>query len=192
MKRLPAAKRNQLIGVLIGTVGLICVVYFLLIDPQNTKNRNLALQINKESARLADFKKVILAKENTTTNLVAMGAQLVQAEQDVAYGDINEWTYDIVRRLKASAPKLELSAPSPGQLGDCDLIAGFPYKQIRIGLTGTAHYHALGKFISDFENKYPHCRVLNVAADPAGSGPGSGEKLNFRMDIVALVKPNSQ
>lgn len=192
MKRLPAAKRNQLIGVLIGTVGLIGLVYLGLIQPQNTKNANLAQQIIKESGRLDDYKKLIKKKEETTALVVTLSNQLVQAEQDLAYGDLNEWTYDFVRRLKAAAPKLELSAPNSGALSDCDLIPAFPYKQLRIALTGSTHYHDLGKFISDFENKYPHCRILNVSAEPAASGVGGSEKLNFRLDLVALVKPNSQ
>jgi hypothetical protein len=74
---------------------------------------------------------------------------------------------------------------------DCDLISNFPYKQIRFSLNGTAYYHDLGKFIADIENKLPHCRVLNLAADPVGSGAAGGERLNFRMDIVALIKPNN-
>jgi len=49
----------------------------------------------------------------------------------------------------------------------------------------------LGKFVADFENKYPHCRVVNLTADPAGNGPNAGERLGFRMDIVALVKPTN-
>jgi hypothetical protein len=83
--------------------------------------------------------------------------------------------------------------PTPGQpiQGDCDLFANFPYKQIHFSLIGTAYYHDLGKFIADFENKFPHCRVVNLAADATGTGPGGGEKLNFRMDIAALVKPTN-
>jgi hypothetical protein len=33
--------------------------------------------------------------------------------------------------------------------------------------------------------------VLNLTADPVGNGANGGERLNFRVDIVALVKPNS-
>ena len=54
-----------------------------------------------------------------------------------------------------------------------------------------AYYHDLGKFVSDLENKFPHCRVLNLSADPVAGGVSGGERLNFRMDMVALVKPNS-
>ncbi len=48
MKRLPPAKRNQLFGVIAATLALICLVYFLLISPQNAKNQDQAMKIGQE------------------------------------------------------------------------------------------------------------------------------------------------
>ena len=191
MKRLPQAKRNQLIGVLAATVGLICAICFLLISPQNTKNRNLGLLIKSETDRLKQYKDIIKKKQETSDALTALNEQVDHAEQDVAFGDLYAWTYDTIRRFKAPYTKLDIPTTGQPTLTDCDLISGFPYKQIRFSLTGTGFYHDLGKFVADFENKFPHCRVLNLSADPINGGPSTGEKLNFRMDVVALVKPNS-
>ena len=71
------------------------------------------------------------------------------------------------------------------------MIPGFPYKQIRFRSSARGYYHDMGKFVADFENKFPHCRVLNLQADCTGTPPSGGEKLNFRMEIAALVKPNT-
>lgn len=190
MKRLPAAKRNQLIVVILATVGLIALVYFLLIHPQNEKNIDLGTNIAKETIQLQQIKTAIKQMEATATALADLTQQLNHAEEDVASGDLFAWTYDTIRRFKAT---YHVDIPSPGQpsLSECDLLGNFPYKQIRFSLTGTAYYHDLGKFVSDFENKFPHCRVLNLTADPVGNGANGGERLNFRVDIVALVKPNS-
>lgn len=190
MKRLPAAKRNQLIGVILATIGLICLVYFLLIQPQNQKNENLARKISEETLKLKQYKDAIQQMDATTAALADLGQQLSRAEDDVASGDLYAWTYDTMRRFKAA---YHVDIPTAGQptVGDCDLINNFPYKQIRFSLIGTAYYHDLGKFVSDFENRFPHCRVLNFAVDATGAGPGGGEKLNFRMDIAALVKPTN-
>jgi Tfp pilus assembly protein PilO len=191
MKRLPPIKRNQLIGVVLGTLGLISLVYFLLISPQNDKNRALANSIGSETVRLQQMKDTIKQMQATASALADLTQQLNHAEEDVASGDLYAWTYDTIRRYKTN---YHVDIPTTGQPSlpaDCDLIANFPYKQIRFTLAGTAYYHDLGKFISDFENKFPHCRVLNVSADPAANGPNGGEKLNFKMDIVALVKPTS-
>ena len=190
MKRLPPAKRNQLIVVLLATAGLIGLVYFLLISPQDQKNRDLGSSIAQESTRLQQIKTTIKQMDATASALADLNQQLNHAEEDVASGDLYAWTYDTIRRFKAA---YRVDIPTIGQPvpGECDLIGSFPYKQIRFSLTGMAYYHDLGKFVSDFENKFTHCRVLNLQADPAGNGSAGGEKLNFRIDVVALVKPTN-
>ena len=190
MKRLPPAKRNQLIGVIAATLALICLVYFLLISPQNTKNRDQAVKIGQEAQRLDQYEKAIKKMADTKAALDTLNGQLTQAESDVASGDLYAWTVDTIRRFKTN---YHVEIPTIGQpsQGDCDLIGDFPYKQIRFSLQGTAYYHDLGKFVSDFENKFTHCRVVNLSLDPVSENPAAGEKLNFRMDIVALVKPNN-
>ncbi|MDR3378528.1 MAG: hypothetical protein P4M10_07570 [Verrucomicrobiae bacterium] len=196
MKKLPPAKQKQLIGVLIFTVALICTVYFLLISPQNDKNQHLAQQISQASGHLKEYKDAILKKQEVTEQLAVWTEQMKHAEEDVASGDLYAWTYDMIRHFKTAYPKLEIPTPGQPSLGDCELIADFPYKQIRFSMTGTSYYHDLGRFVADFENKFPHCQVLDLSVDPAMGGTGQtptslGEKLSFRMDIVALVKPNS-
>jgi hypothetical protein len=190
MKRLPPAKQKQLIGVIVATLGLIFAVYFLLIGPQNQKNKDLAVNISNETAKLQQYQTIIKQMDEATSRLAEFNQQLSHAEEDVASGDLYAWTIDTVQRFKAT---YHVDIPTIGQPGqsDCDLLGDFPYKQIRFTLSGTAYYHDLGKFISDFENKFAHCRVVNFAADPMGFSPASGERLNFRMDIVALVKPNN-
>jgi hypothetical protein len=56
---------------------------------------------------------------------------------------------------------------------------------------GTGYFHDIGKFIADLENKFPHMRVVNLAIDPSNAQGAGLEKLSFRMEIVALVKPNA-
>jgi len=188
--KLPPAKRNQLIGVVAGTVALICAVYFLLIQQQNDKNQRLGKEIVKTGDQLQQIKTTIRQKEATAAVLANLTQQLAHAEEDVASGDLYAWTYDTIRRFKA-AYHVDIPTLGQPQQSDCDLIADFPYKQIKFSLTGTAYYHDLGKFVADFENKFPHCRVLNLSADPVAGGASGGERLNFRMDIVALIKPTN-
>jgi hypothetical protein len=190
MKRLPPAKRNQLIGVIAAAVGLIVVVYFILISPQNQRNALQAVKIKQEADRLHEYEAVIAKKDETKKTLDALNGQLEHAEQDVASGDLYAWTVDTMRRFKAPYHQVEIPTTGQPVQSDCDLISEFPYKQIRFSVTGTAYYHDLGKFVSDFENKFTHCRVVNLALDQSGDST-AGEKLSFRMDIVALVKPNN-
>jgi len=141
----------------------------------------------KEQQKLQQYRTAIKQIETTTTQLADATQQLAQAEEDLASGDLYAWTVETIRRFKTNYRRVDIATIGQPTSSDCELIGGFPYKQIRVSLTGTAYYHDLGKFISDFENKFPHCRVANLAADPSGAG----EKLNFRFDIVALVKSNT-
>jgi Tfp pilus assembly protein PilO len=190
MKRLSPAKRNQLIMVVLATTGLICLVYFLMIKPFSEQNEKLALDTKQKRARLEDIKKGIKQAESIATGLTDVIQQLNHAEEDVATGDIFAWTYDTIRRFKATY-HVEIPSIAQSSITDVDLISAFPYKQVKVSLSGTAYYHDLGKFIADFENNFPHIRMVNLAIEPSSQPSGTAERLTFRVDVIALVKPNT-
>ena len=189
MKRLSPAKQQQLIGVLIATLAVIGGVYFFLISPQEKKNADLAFQIRRNTDQLALYQSTIKLADAKASEVKELKEELAQSEDDIASGDVYEWTYEKFMRGFKPAYKVEIPNLSQPTQGDCDLIGGFPYKQIRFSLVGTAYFHDLGKFVADFENKFPHCRVLNLSVDMPFN-PAS-ERLSFHMEIAALVKPNS-
>jgi Tfp pilus assembly protein PilO len=186
MKRLSPAKRNQLIMVLLVTAALVGAVYFFLISPQNKENSQLVKQASDRQADLDKYKRIINQAQSTSNQLAALSLQLSNTEQDIATGDTYAWMYDTIRQFKTNY-HLDIPTISQPVMGDVDLIPNFPYKQVRFSLTGTAYYHDLGKFIADLENNFPHIRLVNLAID----SNGDSELLSFRVDIVALVKPNS-
>jgi Tfp pilus assembly protein PilO len=192
MKRLPPAKRNNLILVVAATVIILSLVYFLLIQAQKEQNENVAHQTSDQYAELEKIKKSIAQNPVTDTQLADIAAQLQRAEGDVGTGDVFVWTYDTIRRFKAN---YHVDIPNIGQpsISDVDMISSFPYKQVKVSLSGTAYYHDLGKFVADFENTFPHMRMVNLSVEPAvPSSPGEdNEKLSFRVDVIALVKPNT-
>ena len=191
MKRLPPAKRNQLILVIFVTVALISMVYLFLISPQNDKIHKLGAETSGKRAELQRIKDTIKQKDATGNALDEISRQLNHAEEDVATGDISAWTYDTLRRFKSSY-HVDIPGIGQGVLSDVDLLAGFPYRQVKLSLNGTAYYHDLGKFVSDFENNFPHMRLLNLSIEPANNAAGEAtERLNFHMDVVTLVKPNT-
>jgi hypothetical protein len=192
MKKLPPAKRNQLIMVILATVGLLSGVYFLLIQTEKQQNIKLAHDTNDKKAELEKITTSIKQAALTDTKLADMTVQLDHAEQDVVTGDVYAWIYDTVRRFK-STYHVDIPNISQPDISESDLLSGLPYKQVKVSLSGTAYYHDLGKFIADFENNFQHVRMVNLSIEPGnGSGPGaSPEKLTFRVDVIALVKPNS-
>ena len=183
-------KRNQFIVVIFCTLVVLGLVGFVFIRPQYKTLSTIAKAQGDERAKLKKIEDTIKQAGDTTTQLSNVTSNLSRAEEDMATGDVNAWTYDTIRKFKAS---YRVDIPTVGQpsLGEVDVLAQFPYKQIRGTISGTAYYHELGRFIADFENAFPHIRVVNLAIEPVSANEPGNEKLSFRMDIVALVKPNS-
>lgn len=182
-------KRTQFIFVIFCTLVVLGLIGFALIRPQYQTLSKIANTASDERAKLQKIKDTIKKAGDTTTQLSNVVSNLSRAEEDMASGDFYAWTYDTIRKFKAS---YRVDIPTVGQpsLGDVDVLPQFPYKQIRVTMSGTAYYHELGRFISDFENTFPHIRVVNLTIEPVSTEPGN-EKLAFKMDIVALVRPNS-
>jgi hypothetical protein len=107
-------------------------------------------------------------------------------------GDSYSWIINTVRGFKG-AYKVEIPQFSPiSHPSDVNLLPKFPYKQVTLTVSGTAHYHDLGKFLANFENEFPHIRLVNldIQLNPSPAA-GDAEKLVFKVDIVTLVKPDS-
>lgn len=190
MKRLPPDKRNKLVLVIAGTAGLIGLVYFLLISPQKEENQKLGAAEAADRAKLQQVKQTVSQAAATSDRVAEISQLLARAEDDSATGDVFAWTYDTIRQFK-TAHKVEISSIGQPVQSDVDLVPNCPYKQIKFQILGNGYYHDIGKFIASLENKFPHIRVTSLTIDPAGGPDAPGEKLSFRVEIVALVKPNA-
>ncbi|HSY42361.1 MAG TPA: hypothetical protein VK811_00515 [Candidatus Acidoferrum sp.] len=177
-------KRNQLFIALGGAILLIAGLVFGLIRPQYTKLSSIRKQIQDTQEHYKSIENLIKQSNAGGTELAALTNDLANTESDMATGDIYAWTVDTMRHFKIG---YRVEVPDVGQpsVSDVDVIPNFPYKQLKFTIRGTGYYHDVGKFIADFENKFPHMRVLNL---DMSSSVNDGEKLSFSMDIVALVK----
>jgi hypothetical protein len=191
IRKLPKQKRNHLILVVLFTLMAIAGLYFGLIRRQNESLARLAgdkaaatkkLRVVLDTIRRADRIKAELDDARTT---------LAGAESDIASGDFYIWVINSLRGFKAP---YNVDIPQLSQLGppaDVNLLPNFPYKQATLTVAGVAHYHDLGRFLADFENQFPHTRLLNLSLDAnAASATGESETVSFKMDIVTLVKVN--
>jgi hypothetical protein len=118
----------------------------------------------------------------------AAARKLTEAETDLASGDLYRWVFNTLSQFKATHT-VEIQFGQVDGPKNVSLLPAFPYKQASLTLTGTAHFHDLGRFLADLENQFPHMRVLNLELDPSPSS-ADPEMLSFRVDIVTLVKQN--
>ena len=189
MKRLSKDKRNQLILVIIATVGILAAIGFGLIRSQYDALAKIARDKVAAENRPQSIQAAIKTTTAVTNELGKVTATLAQSEEDMAGGDLYSWTYDTIRHFKQQY-KVEIPDIGHPTVGTVDLLPNFPYRQVQFTINGTAYYHDLGKFIAAFENDYPHFRMVHLSIEPSSGADGSTEKLSFKMDIIALVKSN--
>lgn len=187
--KLSKDKRNQLVLVLVGTLAVIALMWWELIRPRYTALAQVFASQGVAENKLEEIQTAIKHANTTAAELTNVTQTLSDAENDMAAGDLYSWTYNKIRLFKS---QYQVDIPEIGHpdVGPVDLFSSFPFQQVRFTITGTAYYHDLGEFIADFENTYPHIRVVNLQIQPADATAGP-EKLSFQMQIVALVKSNS-
>ena len=185
-------KLNHLILVVVFTLLAVSGLYFGLIRRQTESIARLG-QDKAAAAKKLQLVLDTLHRANLIhAELDEVKNTLERVETDIASGDLYSWVINSLRGFKASY-KVEI--PQFSQLGpptDVNLFPNFPYKQATLTVAGLAHFHDLGKFLADFENQFPHTRLVNLSLDAnASSVTSQPETLSFKMDIVTLVRVNA-
>jgi hypothetical protein len=192
LRKLPQEKRNKLIAVVLGTLVALAGLYFGLIQYQEQGLQGLAQKKAAVEKRRQQVQDAIKSATKIEADLTNAKKALADAEVDIASGDLYAWMMNWLRRFKADY-KVEI--PQYSQLGlpmDVNLLPNFPYKQTTLIVSGTAHFHDLGRFLADLENQFPHVRLLNLSLDVnAPSASVEPETLSFKVDVVTLAKPNA-
>ncbi len=189
MNSLSKEKRNQLILVLLMTACVLVGLWMGLIRFQQTKLAQLAQNKVTTEQKLEQFKQTIEMADAVEARLAESTQRLSKIEATMASGDLYSWTINTLRQFKLG---YRVEIPQFSQIDgpkDMNMLAGFPYKQATMTISGTAFYSDFGRFVADFENQFPYMRVLNLSLEPSPGMTGSDrERLTFRMEISALVK----
>lgn len=189
MKSLSKEKRNQLVLVAIITAGVLASIWMGVIRAQQQRLQTLAKSKVAAQTKLDQVRQAIESADLIETQLTEAGRRLSKVETTMASGDLYAWTINTLRQFKLGY-KVEI--PQFSQIDgpkDMNMLAGFPYKQANMTISGNAYYTDLGKFVADFENQFPYMRVVNLSLEPLPSAANSDhERLSFRMEIATLVK----
>ncbi len=189
-QKITKEKRNHLILVALFTMVALGGLGFFLIRYQYNQLRVIAMDTTEASKKLARMKEAVLHSEEIVRRLTEVSETLTAQEAEMVAGDPFSWGLDVLRRFRA-AYKVEVPTVNQPVLGECNLLAKFPYKQATFTIAGSAYYHDFGRFVADFENQFPHMRIVNLLLNPASSLiAAEKEKLEFKLDVVALVRPN--
>jgi hypothetical protein len=189
--KLTKEKRDHLILVGLITVAVLIGIWFGLINFQKQALAELGRRKDSSQRKLTNMKTGISNASEVEASLKNLGEKLSDLEEGMATGDLHLSLYNTIRRFRFFY-KIENPNFSTVLVSEMKMLPRFPYEQVTLTVSGRAYYHDLGKFIAEFENQFPHIRIANL---DVGLTPGAEEhdsdreKLQFKMDIVALVKP---
>jgi Tfp pilus assembly protein PilO len=193
MKSLSKAKRNRLFLVAILTLALMVGIWQGLIAAQKRSLESLGKQVSEQKIKLDNAQRLVSSAAQLQHNLETARQKLTALESGMASGDMYSWIIQTVNRFKEGY-RLDIpqfSRESPTEIG---MFPKFPYKAVQFSLRGTAYFHDFGKFLADFENRFPYLRVQNLELEPAATTSANNtedaEKLSFRLEIVTLVNPH--
>jgi hypothetical protein len=189
--KLPKEKRDNLILIFMATAGAVAGLNFLLINAQRDKLAGFPPKIAAAQRKLETMRKTIREESQTEAVLTLASNKLAAIEQGMASGDMNAWFYSTIKKFKQNYA-VDIPQVGQGEVGEVPLLPKFPYKQVKIGIGGTALFCNLGNFIADFENDFPYFRLQNIVIEGGSSAASpETEKLSFRLEVVALIKPGS-
>ncbi len=192
-KKLSKEKQKQLLGVAVLTLAVLAAMGHFLIQGGYRKLSQLEQKKQDAEIKLEKMVKTVEQSSTVEATFKETEALLGEKEKGMASGDLYSWMHSTLRRFQRNYDNKAFDIPQIGavtQPEDVDLLPSFPYKQTSVSVAGTGYYHDIGRFIADFENSFPLMRVVNLSLD-LNSTPSASDrdKLAFRMDIVALVKP---
>lgn len=193
MNNLPKEKRDRFILVILLTAGILAGLYFGIIRLQMGTVRALKAKQDDAQTKIRKMDDDVKNAKEISAKLISASNTLWQVEADMASG--SDLYASVIRTIRQFSAGYKVDIPQFGQLTgptDMTLFPKFPYKQVTISISGTAFFHDFGKFLADFENRFPNIRVHNLSLEPGPALlPGENEKLSFRMDVITLVKPSA-
>jgi hypothetical protein len=197
MALLSKDKRDRLILLIIGTIAIVVGLWYGVIRTrrerlEDSKTRRDAVidKLEKARVRVKQAEKVEAEMEAATRKLRAI-------EETMAPGvNVYTWAQQLLEKAKVGHEVniIDVTRPSKAEVG---LLPQFPYEAAIFSVRGAAYYHDFGKFLADFENRFPYFRVQNLLLGTSGesslgaeaSARGVEEKLQFKLDIVTVVRP---
>lgn len=185
MKKLRKEKRNQVVLVWLVVIGVVVGWAFMVLDYQLRARERAQDSLTKRINQFSTMTNLIALKDDYKTKAEAAGFELDVIEAKMTSGDTFSWAVNTLRDFKQGR-NVDLPQISQPTITKTTLLPTFPYDQAKLTVAGLAHFHDLGLFIADFENQYPNARINNLDIQPGTAGD---ERLNFRMDIIFLVKP---
>jgi len=195
MSKLSKDKRDKIILVTLVTAAASAAIWLLVIKPQNETLKNARAEVIKSRDQLKRGQTALTTQAQINASYENATEKLKHRESGMAApNDMYSWLIQTLNSFRAGyrvdIPQFGRELPS-----EVGIFPQFPYRAALFNVRGSAFYHDFGRFLADFENAFPYIRVQNIELDAAtdsGVSRESGEKLNFKMELLTLVRPIAQ
>src|SRR5947199_567381 len=196
MIRISKEKRDKLILVAIGAVAIVAGLWLGVVKTRREQIGLSQTKLEKAMEKLENARKIVSRSAQAEADMEAASTKLSAIEDIMASGDLYSWARLLMERACVGQEVKIIDVNRPGK-GEVGLLAQFPYAAANFTVRGSAYYHDFGKFLADFENRFPYFRVQNLLLGASAesllgaeaSARAGEEKLQFKMDIVTLIRP---
>lgn len=193
-KKLSKEKKSHLVLVAMVTACAIVGIWFGLVSTRQDRIAEIAKKIQDTQDQIQKMAQVVKDAAKVDQALQESSAKLVEIESGIptSSGDLYSWVVNSLKQF--NSPNYHVDMPQFGipAVSEMHMLPEFPYSQATVPVSGTAYYWDFGKFLADFENKFPYMRVQNVNLVPGGGlTPSDRERLIFQMEFITLVKTST-
>jgi Tfp pilus assembly protein PilO len=192
MSKSPKEKREKLTLAVLMSMAGVAGIWFGLLEPEQTSLRNKAKLLAETKGKLSTVQRELRLTESYKVHLDSARRQIESMEAKMPTGDVYRWAIRSITSLQTN--NVEIANLEPPRIGESSILPKVPYKTALLSVNGTAHYHDFGKFLANLENNFPHMRVQRLELEPTQFGEvttAGQEQLNFKLEILALVKPST-
>jgi Tfp pilus assembly protein PilO len=188
VNKLSKAQRDQLIGIAVGTVALMAVLWYFGVTAMQSELAATRRKSAEMRKKLHDAEALMRQEDEISGTLQSRTELLARREAGLAPDrDAYAWLINTMNSFIQSRKGVSIDTYSQPEISNAGIIPKFPYRWATFHLKGTGYYHDFGKFFADFENAFPYFRFQNLNLS-VNSGPGlEAEKLSVTFDLVAPV-----
>jgi hypothetical protein len=196
MPALSKEKRNQIIAVILGAIAIAAALWLGVIKTRTKGLEDARARLATAQLRFEAARNYVMKAEEIENEKAAALERLRSVEEGMASRDDRyQWSLQLIQKARTGQEVEVMDATRP-DTKPVNLIPQFPYEAAVFTVKGNGYYHDFGKFLADFENRFPYFHVQNVTLGAAGessvevaSGRMPKDKLLFKMDVIALIKP---
>jgi|ERR1041385_1155660 Tfp pilus assembly protein PilO len=199
MNKMSKDKRDKLILICIGVVGIIAVLYFFVLTDLKDEQAMLAAKVTSLRDKIDKSQRILKRQSDFQANLDRLRKDLAEKEADMPRpAQDHSWFIKLMEDRRAKFD-LEIQDIRNPEAWDPGILPKFPFKATSFNVTLIGRYTDFGRFLADFENSFPYMRVqlMNITPDVQQAPPGmpqAGEdagKLRFNFRVISLIKTQS-